>query len=241
MTNPSFLVLMPVALLWLVWGRMGPKRLTLPALAFFTAVVCCVPWTIRNFAVFHHFVPLRSNFGLELWRYNHGDGNQPLHPNTPGVEHEAFSSLGEYAYTHEKQREALVWIDAHPSAFVRSTARRAMRFWFDFAYARVFVQQGWFFKVKFLYACTLLVMMLGGLITVRRRRREYFWLLASFPAIFPLLYYITLAREFHRFPIDPILVIIAAFAATAWVPAQPSAAAVVGIEAGVYIGVSLKT
>lgn len=241
MTHPSFLVLMPVALLWLAWGRPNSKRLTLPALACFTALLCCVPWTVRNFTVFHHFVPLRSNFGLELWRYNHGDGNQPLHPNSDAGEHDAFSSLGEYAYVHERQHEALVWIDAHPGAFLRGTAQRVMRFWFDFAYLKVFVQMGWFFKVRFLYICALLVMILGGLITIRRKRREYFWLLAAFPAIFPLLYYVTLAREFHRLPIDPVLAIIAAFAAVAWVPAPPRAPAVVSIEAGVYSGVSLKT
>jgi len=218
MTHPSFLVLMPVALLWLVWERLNSKRLTLAALACCSAILCCVPWTVRNFAVFHHFVPLRSNFGLELWRYNHGDGNQPLHPNAPGAEHDAFSSLGEYAYTHEKQREALFWISLHPGSFMRGTTIRVMRFWFDFAYLRVFAQHGWFFKTKFFYICALLVMMFGGLITIRRKRPEYFWLLASFPAIFPLLYYITLARDVYRFPIDPVLAVIAAFAVTAWLP-----------------------
>jgi hypothetical protein len=65
-------------------------------------------------------------------------------------------------------------------------------------------------------------MVLGGLITLRRKRRECFWLLASCPAIFPLVYYIAAARDFHRAPIDPILAVIAAFAVTPWLPTQPS-------------------
>jgi hypothetical protein len=147
----------------------------------------------------------------------------PVHPNGPGREHDAFSSLGEYAYTHEKQREALAWIGAHPGAFLRETAQRVTLFWFDRRHPlSKFARRGeWFWKVKFLYICALLMMILGGLIAIRRKRREYFWLLESFPAIFPLLYYITVAREFHRFPIDPVLAIIAAFAATAWLPTQP--------------------
>lgn len=64
MTHPSFLVLMPVALLWLVWPIKGSERIRFATLACFTAVLCCVPWTTRNFVVFHHFVPLRSDFGL---------------------------------------------------------------------------------------------------------------------------------------------------------------------------------
>jgi 4-amino-4-deoxy-L-arabinose transferase-like glycosyltransferase len=229
LTHPTFLVLMPVALLWLVWPRpdsrwLDSKRLRLSALACFTAVLCCAPWTVRNFVVFHHFVPLRSDFGFELWRDNH-DG-PALHPNGSGVEHDAFSSLGEYAYVKERQHEALAWVGTHPVAYMRKTARRVMHFWFDVVYPlSTFVHGGtWFFRVKFLYICALLVMALGGLIIVRRGRREYFWLLASFPAIFPLVYYFALARDFHRVPIDPVLAIIAAFAATAWIPMRRSGA-----------------
>lgn len=226
MTHPTFLVLAPVALLWLVWARRGPKRLDskrvrLAALACFTAVLCCVPWTIRNFDVFHHFVPLRSDFGFELWRYNH-DG-PPLHPNGPGVEQDAFSSLGEYAYVQERQREALAWIGGHPHIYLHGTAERVMYFWFDAPHPlrRFLHWNSWFFNVKFLYISALLVMVIRGLITIRRTRRQYFWLLASFPAIFPLVYYIALARDFYRAPIDPILAVIAAFAAAAWLPTQP--------------------
>lgn len=220
LTHPSFLVLMPVALLWLVWERLGSKRLTLPALARFTAVLCCVPWTIRNFVVFHHFVPLRSDFGFELWHYDH-DG-PPVYAYDAG-ERDAFSSLGEHSYVQEKRREALAWIGTHPGAFMGKTARRVMQFWFDLVHpvSRFAHQSTWFLKVKVLYICALLVMMLRGLITIRYKRRECFRLLASFPAIFPLVYYIALAGDFHRVPVDPVLAIIAAFAVTAWLPTHP--------------------
>ena len=224
MTHPSFLVWMPVALLWLIWIRLGSRRLALPALACITAVLCWVPWTVRNFAVFHHFVPLRSNFGFELWRYNHGDGNQPLHPSHDVVEHDAFSSLGEYAYAQEKQREALAWIRAYPGDFMRGTAQRVLYFWFSVPHPlnRFARRDQWFFKAKLLYICALLAMSVTGLATIRRKRQEYFWLLGSFPAIFPLLYYITLGREFHRFPNDPVLAVIAAFAVSTWLPIRQS-------------------
>jgi len=220
MTHPSFLVLMPVALLWLVSPQKGSKHLTLPALACLTAVLCCIPWTVRNYVVFHHLVPLRSNFGFELWRDNH-DG-PALHPNGDAGERAAFASLGERAYVQEKQREALAWIRAHPSAFIIVTARRMMKFWSDLAHPlRRFAHPiTWLFTVKLLYICVLLVMMLGGLITLRGKRREYFWLLMSFPVIFPLVYYITLSGDIRRAPIDPVLAIIAAFAVAAWLPTQ---------------------
>ena len=146
-----------------------------------------------------------------------------MHPNRDPVEHAAFSSMGEYAYSHEKQREAFDWIGTHPVAFMRASMQRVKYFWFDRPYplSRFARPGAWFWKVKFLYICALLVMSLTGLVTIWRKRREYFWLLAALPVIFPLLYYATLAYEFHRFPIDPILAIIAAFAVTAWLPTQP--------------------
>lgn len=149
---------------------------------------------------------------LELWRYNHE--GEPLHPNHDPVEHDAFSSLGEYAYTHQKQHEAVTWIDSHPFAFARRSGQRVMEFWFDYSRGLKFMRRGgaWFYRVKLAYVCVLLILVLGGLVALWRKRREYFWLLASFPVVFPLLYYFTLARDFHRYPIDPILAIIGAFA-----------------------------
>ncbi len=227
LTHPTFLVLMPVALLWLVWPRLGfksldTKRVKLAAFACLAAVLCCVPWTARNFVVFHHFVPLRSDFGFELWRANHG--GPPVHPNGDPGEQAEFSSLGEYAYTHEKQHEALVWIRAHPRVYMLETARRVTYFWFDLVgdnpLSRLVHKRTWFFKARFSYIFALLVAVVMGLITIRRQRRGYFWLFLSFPVIFPLVYYIALARDFHRFPIDPVLAVIAAFAVSAWLPAK---------------------
>ena len=97
-----------------------------------------------------------------------------------------------------------------------------MYFWFDLPHPLSrFGQKPWFFRAKCLCICALLLMSVGGLLAIRRKRREYFWLLVSFPAVFPLVYYVTLARDVHRFPIDPVLAIIAAFAVTAWLPPQP--------------------
>ena len=36
-------------------------------------VLCCLPWTVRNYRVLHAFVPLRSVLGLQLWVGNNPD------------------------------------------------------------------------------------------------------------------------------------------------------------------------
>ena len=76
MTNPSLGSLLPFLLGWAAYRayradqeeREIKFRPMKPALASAgIAILCCVPWTVRNYAVFHRFVPLRSNLPLELY------------------------------------------------------------------------------------------------------------------------------------------------------------------------------
>jgi len=214
MTNPVFLVLLPPALLWLVWVRKGgaAKPLLFPAFAGLVAVLCCVPWTVRNFEVFHHFVPLRSNFGLELWRYSH-DG-PPLHPFDNVAERTHLSVVGEPTYMREKQHEAIEWISAHPGEYARRCFARAVTFWLGDPHPlNKFVHRGeWLSKAEFLADLVLDSLLLAGLVATWRNLRRYFWLLLSVPVLYPLVYYMTLASDLQRAPVDPILAVTAAAA-----------------------------
>jgi hypothetical protein len=212
MTNPSFLVLLPPALLWLASGRGGraAKHLSFPALAGLVAATCCIPWTVRNFEVFHHFVPLRSNFGLEFWRYNH-DG-PPLHPFDSGTERTRLSVDGEPMYMHEKLHEATLWIGVHRIEFAKRCLVRAVVFWFgDEHPLQRFAHWGeWLSKARFISDWVLGFLLLTGLTVMWRKMRRYFWLLVSVPVLYPFVYYITLSSDAYRVPVDPILVLIAA-------------------------------
>jgi hypothetical protein len=210
MTNPSFLVLLPPAILWLMWVRAGArKRITFPAIAGLAALVCCVPWTVRNYEVFHHLVPLRSNFGLELWRYNHG--GFPLQPFDSDTERSHLSAVGEPSYMAEKQHSAIEWIDANRGGFLRLCMARALEFWIgdDHPFNILLARRGWIQRSDVLANFVLVPLLLAGLIFTWRDMRRYFWLLVSAPLLFPLVYYITLAATAYRAPIDPILDVIA--------------------------------
>src|ERR1700735_3406697 len=72
LTNPALATTLPFLLGWAVYRERrsghGLGRLFAgPAAALGVAVLCCVPWTVRNYAEFHKFIPLRSNFPFELW------------------------------------------------------------------------------------------------------------------------------------------------------------------------------
>jgi 4-amino-4-deoxy-L-arabinose transferase-like glycosyltransferase len=69
MTNPTLGSLLPLLLGWLAYRAYKERRpwLAKPLLALGVAALCCVPWTVRNYKVFHAFVPLASVLGLQLW------------------------------------------------------------------------------------------------------------------------------------------------------------------------------
>src|SRR5262249_17413772 len=69
LTNPTLASLLPFLLLWLIWRahRAGNRWRTESLVAVAIMVLCCVPWTIRNYVTFHALVPIRSTLGLQLW------------------------------------------------------------------------------------------------------------------------------------------------------------------------------
>src|SRR5208283_2726817 len=93
-----------------------------------------MPWTIRNYRVFGALIPLRSNFGLELWLGNNPSGDEVnsflLHPFVNISEARRYTQLGERAYMADKQREAGAFILSHPGATSRFVLRRAAQYWF---------------------------------------------------------------------------------------------------------------
>ena len=96
------------------------ERTLVPKLAAAAAaiVLCCAPWTIRNYAVFHSFIPLRSALGLQMWLGNNDQYRDSfpggLHPIDNSAERAKYVRMGEVAYMQEKQTEAIRWIASHP-------------------------------------------------------------------------------------------------------------------------------
>jgi 4-amino-4-deoxy-L-arabinose transferase-like glycosyltransferase len=106
MSNAALLSLLPLLLGWALWrSRSSHNILSNGALAAGMVILCCVPWTVRNYRVFHTFIPMRSVLGLQLWVGNNPDakvvwrGEQ--HPIHDQSERDRYIELGEIAYMHE--------------------------------------------------------------------------------------------------------------------------------------------
>lgn len=195
--NPALLPALLAIAGWAAWrARMTPW---LGILAF---VLVFSPWPIRNYAVMHSFVPLRSNFGLELWQGNHPGSNGESEFETPtfsAQERSLFLGEGELGYMHQKGSMAKEWIKAHPAQFAALTLRRVVRFWIGSS------------KSPAPLTLPLTAAAIAGVVLLWRSRR-LFVLFALPLLIYPLPYYITHADARYQFVLDPLLAILAGYA-----------------------------
>ena len=238
--NPSILSLLPFLLAWAAWEtRKRTTQWGRPiALAILIFVVGLVPWTIRNHVVFGRWVVLRSNLGLELWLGNNpevADTWSPWrHPNDDPAETEKFQRMGEMAYMAEKQNEAIRFMESHPATALESIFHRFVYNWLDSAESAADTlstgapSEMGRLALNFLFSTLAL---LGALFAYRVRSREAI-LYAIVLLVYPVVFYLTHSSVRYRFPIDPVMTILAVFgvshALTALrerMSAQPDAAA----------------
>ena len=223
MTNASLISLLPFLFGWAEYRAHRGKavRFSRPALAAFMAILCCVPWTVRNYVAFHAFVPLRSVAGLALWLGNNDRAQSNsvarLHPISNQAERDKYIEMGEIAYMREKQSLAIDYMLSHPAAEASLIAERFTALWTggstspirDFTRART---PRFFYVVLFNLFAALGA--LAGVLALWRSRSPYTFPLAVFPAVFPLVYYLALAPPRYRHPIDPELLLLTAMAIT---------------------------
>jgi 4-amino-4-deoxy-L-arabinose transferase-like glycosyltransferase len=215
--NPSILSLMPFFLGWLVWEA---RKIAAPwakpaAAALLVFTIALVPWTIRNYRVFGKFIVLRSNFGLELWLGNNPDVTDTSaewqHPNTNFAEGQKYKRMGEIAYMAAKEQEAFAFMRTHPGITLNLLFHRFVSHWLAFSDSPADVwENGTVYSKSFLILnCLLSVLCLLGALYAHRSGDPEAFLFAMVLLVFPLVFYMTHASMRYRFPVDPIMVILA--------------------------------
>ncbi|MGH9727540.1 MAG: glycosyltransferase family 39 protein [Candidatus Acidiferrales bacterium] len=221
MTNPTLASLLPFLLAWLAYHAYSEGRpwLLKPVLALGVAILCCVPWTIRNYDDFHTFVPLRSALGLQLWVGNNAQSNEAqtnlVHPLNNANERSRYVAMGEVGYMRQKQREAIVYMRSHARRVTGLTASRFIAFWTGGTPEPLkdFEQNDsrWFRYVLLFNICAGIGAVLG-IVLLFWRRSMFAFPLAMFPLVFPCVYYLSVALPRYRLPIDPAVLLLTATA-----------------------------
>ena len=220
LTNPALGSVLPFLLVWAAYRDQSETRARLarPAMALGIAILCCVPWTIRNYAEFHRLIPLRSSFPFELWIGN----NQVFDDRSPNInaritrygEARRYGQLGETAFMQEKWNLATEFIRTHKRLELRLTEWRFTEFWIGSSHpAKDFgnADSMWIriiFALNFLTAIGSVI----GAVLLWRARSPYVFLAAVFVVVVPLVYYITHASLRYRHAIDPIVLLLTAIA-----------------------------
>jgi hypothetical protein len=213
--NPALLFTLLAVFGWSAW-----RARLIPWLGLSILLIVFSPWPIRNYAVMHAFIPLRDNFGYELWEGNnpqgHGGETPALAPPAvDAIERSLFLTEGELGYMQQKNSLARTWIKAHPREFAELSVRRFARFWSGSS------------KAPAPMTVPLVAAALCGLVLLWPSR-HMFSLFALPLVIYPLPYYITHADVRYQFVLDPVIVILAAFACEsffAWCARRPAPAA----------------
>jgi hypothetical protein len=217
LVNPSILSLFPFFLGWLAWNERkeaGPwvKHAAVVILVF---AIGLVPWTIRNYRVFGKFIVLRSNFGLELWLGNNPDVVENLsqlsHPNDNPEEGERYKRMGEMAYMAEKQQLAFQFMRTHPRDTLRYTFHRFVNIWLSQTdnLLDVWPTASLYIKAVMTFNCSLSLLSLLGVLYAHRSRHAEAAPYGMVLLIFPLVFYLTHSSQRYRFPMDPIVVVLA--------------------------------
>ena len=219
LTNPAVALLFPVLLTWAAYRTRGHNRtansILRPLLAAAIAVLCCLPWTIRNYAVFHKFIPLRSNFAFELYIGNNEnyDEQHRFRPGTITQDREIlrYLHMGETAFMEEEKRKAIAFIVEHPRIASWLIAQRFVDFWTGTATPVAAFRQADSVWLRFVLLCNDAAPLcaLLGTIVLLATKNAYALPVVSVPALFPLLYYVTHTSLRYRHPIDPVILLLA--------------------------------
>ena len=216
MTNPALGSTLPILLGWAAYRRMRDVKLSAarPLVALGIAILCCVPWTVRNYIAFHKFVPLRSNFPLELWLGNNDnfDENSQIVPPADPTREEIrkYIRMGETAFMAEKWRSATTFVRTHPRLEAVLWTQRFVATWTGAERPVEGLEDAESNLVRVVLIVNFLVALGGaaGIVVLIRRPSAYAFPLAAIPLLYPVVYYATHTSLRYRHPIDPVLLIL---------------------------------
>jgi 4-amino-4-deoxy-L-arabinose transferase-like glycosyltransferase len=228
LVDPVALSVLPVLGLWSCWRRWRNgfpwfRNAVLAGVAF---LAVAMPWLVRNYATFGKFIPFRGNLAFEFYCGNNADNwhwDPPgYHPSDTDREWRQYQQLGEMGYVAQKKTEAWAYISGHPGQYVRDTLRRVVYVWTGFwSFDPRYLKQEPFDAPNIVFATILTGLTLIGLWRAFQEGSTAAAAFALALIFFPLVYYFTHPEDYYRRPLDPIMVVLTAYALTSLKKKEP--------------------
>ncbi len=214
LSNPSLLLFLPASGIWAIWGARDLRRQS--ALAAASAgifLLSLLPWAVRNAMEFQKFIPIRANFGAEMYLGNGPGANGFLmeynHPYEAPDQLWLYRQMGEVAYARLRGQETGKFVAGDPWLFVRNSIKRVYFFWISVPHP---TGNAWYVEAtrvaNFAFGS---IAGLLGLALALKRRVPGAWLFAWAFFLVPLVYYFVAATARFRHPLEPLIVILAVY------------------------------
>jgi hypothetical protein len=207
LTSTALISVLPVLLCVPRLKKAPPFAFKVVSTAVLISIVVVSPWMIRNLYVLHANVPVRSNFGEELWVGNHEGGTGRIQagfgPAESDIERERYQRLGEIVYLRQRQAEAVRFIRQNPVQFGRWIFYRLRYWWFA---------EGESAPIFTFYRFLTLVSLAGIALSLPRMKNGAALAILLSTVVFPLVYYLTNVYARYRYPIEPFLMMFGGFA-----------------------------
>jgi 4-amino-4-deoxy-L-arabinose transferase-like glycosyltransferase len=139
LTRGNAVMMVALMIPWSVWQFRGTPRLALRSLAIsFVAVAVLAPWTIRNYEVFHTFIPFDTGGGdVLLGSYNRIVAYNPIYygywiyptSELPEYRGQITAPNNEVVRDHVETQLAEQWIRTHPGTWWHLAESRFVRSW----------------------------------------------------------------------------------------------------------------
>ena len=212
LSNPSLLLFLPVCGLWMLFGAQQKSTAFGKAvLSGFVFLACLAPWALRNWSVFHAFIPIRGNFGAELYLGNAPESIAMPWGTSVTSENDLdqYARLGEVEYVKQRGEMAKAYIEAHPKRFAELSLKRFYFFWAGVPHP--LDRAPWVEYFRELNYCLFSITGLMGLILALKRRVPPAGLFALALLLLPLTYYFITVQARFRHPLEPLIVILTVY------------------------------
>ena len=222
--NSTILLFLPVCGVWMLLGAakkgaakkkssLGPAigKAVVAALIF---LACLAPWMIRNWNVFHAFIPIRGNLGAEL----HDSVLDSYNGFTVGTRvpvcdvcpvYLEYKQMGEYAFVQREGKLAREQIRTHKLRFFQLALKRFYFYWISVPKPAEKGILNEAFRVLN-YSFVSLAALLGLALALKQRIPGAILFAWAF-ALLPLTYYFVTVQARFRHPLEPIMTILTVY------------------------------
>lgn len=205
LTRPTIQIFLPVVLL-LILSFKESLKIKFKKILFLSIGFSLVlsPWIIRNYKIFHKFIPGTTMGGWVFW-----EGNNPMSDGGP-CRHfpEGILEIEETERDRLLYKMAIEKIKENPERFLWLLKNKFIRFWNIVPNAPEFKRLRYKLISIFSFGFLMPFFIIGFIFSIKIKKAQFFH---SIIILFTIFHMIFLSSIRYRFPIEPFYIILSSF------------------------------